>query len=804
MADSQAELQFRLTSIADNSGIDSSTASIKRNEAALQELQAEHERLHAQTQAAVASYNEGFDKAAEAVNISRSKAEARKSWQVQNEAGGVYGITNPAEYDAINRSAEALRKKLVVMQAVGAETTAVEAELAKLDAALSTDSALTVQAAREDEIYAQRKREAALAAEQQAQVEARRQAITGRALQATELEIQRNQALAAGNKELAASIEFEMAVRKEANALIAKGLSANEAYVLAVQSVTAEEQAEAVAAREVAAAKQIEAEAKAVDTEATHMNTIAQRELLVVTRELMTGNITRAPGSISILAQNLNKQLEKIGLSSGFVTGVIFPATLAYFAIEHLKNGVEELNKTLDDEARIGNKAAEWPDLLRRALPDIILKQQEFRDSIDSIGMSVDPVKEKFEDLLATINRQSSSAEHAASSQRKLENAWLESAKAAGKLDEHQVAVIKLGLDERDFEAKLKREVEKARAILKAYEAERGEETTSAKDNEALYNRLAGQQATADAEKLRVKSELDAAFQNKRDLQSEITKSQFGEQSTLYAQGEQKALAVQAEIRMWQERRDKTAAIQGPGVIPQFNERIKALENSLTSSTDQGVQYYLSIQRAKEQMAKQEKLIDTLSGQYMKASEAASQADEAAKQAGDAWRDAVKNIKDLNHKIKEQAATVNQMTKDMGSQEWQGRQATWQRQMSEYLGEYHDAFEKLKQHPNDPLLKKREADALAGLNGLRSRRPISPYEFRDASTGAPTGDFGLPPQEMPDIPAPTSVTTHLKKVADAFDREHDSQDVLLQGIVKKVEDHAKLIDHLTTRIQQAN
>lgn len=565
--------------------------------------------------------------------------------------------------------------------------------------------------------------------------------------------------------------------------------------------------AEKIETDAVAAAALKDAEAKTVETaattqnaaaqledaEATTLNATAKRELLVVMRELMSGNITRLPGSLSILAGSLGDKLEKIGLSSSFLTGIIMPATIAFFAVEHLVHSLERTTELLDEQGRVGNKATEWPEKLRTALPDVVLKQEELRRSMEGLGMEIDPVKQRYQELLEAINHEYNAADRAASAHRKLENARLDSFVSKGKMTTEQAAVIKLELDEREFEAKLAREKAKAEAILKTKVGERDEETANADTMKALYDRLAGQQLTADAQRTKAKTLWEEGLASEKELKTALDKSKQGKEADSVAKGE---AAYNREMDLLQ-----TVSVNNMPVLSK-----EQAQKRLEGSTDKDIQAYLGTVRNQELLTKQKELNERLEKEYMGAALSAQQADDAAKLAGDGWREAVRNIAALNREIKQQTTVVNNMVVDNANEIKTAREITWQEMRNKFQAEYEKAFNesKKKGHENDPKLIAEMQQAKVGLDYMDAHKPRNPFEYVDTRTGRPTGMTGVPPQKLPDIPPPDVVVEHLKKVADAYEEAHKQQVTVLNGIVDSVNTAMREIREVAKRQQTSN
>ena len=143
MADTNPiELEWRLRTTSDNEGLRQHTEATKLDTAAIREQKA-----------AMAESSGGYGLATEGKDV--FAVESKKAYTVATEA----------EYVALQKSLLAAQAKLPVMQALGVSTDKLTLDIAALDAALSTESALNVADKLEQDALAAAKLKQAAAAE---------------------------------------------------------------------------------------------------------------------------------------------------------------------------------------------------------------------------------------------------------------------------------------------------------------------------------------------------------------------------------------------------------------------------------------------------------------------------------------------------------------------------------------------------------------------------------------------------------------------------------------------------------------
>jgi hypothetical protein len=367
------ELEWRLRTTSDNEGLRQHTEATKLDTAAIREQKA-----------AMAESSGGYGLATEGKDV--FAVESKKAYTVATEA----------EYVALQKSLLAAQAKLPVMQALGVSTEKLTLDIAALDAALSTESALNVA----DTIEAN-----ALAA-------------------ARAREAETTEAAAAAQWQLAGS---------------GMGL----------------------------------------------------RSLHPLLRE-----VTREAGAMSGALS--------FAMHPG-IMGAGFAATMVFMQV---KRQIEEVNKVLDESAKLGDKAADWPDKVKKGLLDSLVALDDYERKMSEIGRDLDPIKTKTDEYTTALNEQYKAAESVASAHKKLEEARIEAARLAGTITKDQAIVMKLDLDEKDFERKLNAEVERARKILEATKDERAAEAGAEPGLKTEYETSTRAAAQAEAHKSRFESQL--------------------------------------------------------------------------------------------------------------------------------------------------------------------------------------------------------------------------------------------------------------------------------------------------------
>ena len=269
--------------------------------------------------------------------------------------------------------------------AADAEAKALAEKLAKQEAA----------AARQAEIQAAR---LAKQAEAEAAADAATAVSAAKANSMADLKILRDSAMASGQVELADAYQFQISVTKEAQALMAKGVGVQQAYVTATAMVSEADRLEAVEAQKAAAAKlekaaaaRVAAGAEEGEAAATHLNTTAMREAMVISRELMSGNISRLPGSAGLLAANM-------GFASALpaILGVSVALMAGHELWKTYRKGVQDTKDELVEFKREAEHAAFALDMAVNKAKDSAAK---FYDELDRIVTKAQSITEAMQQL---------------------------------------------------------------------------------------------------------------------------------------------------------------------------------------------------------------------------------------------------------------------------------------------------------------------------------------------------------------------------------------------------------------------
>ena len=323
-----------------------------------------------------------------------AKAEAMKNGlAVEVQAASLMGkgIAEDESYAMAEKhvaaevAAAKAQEAVAAKAAADAEAKALAEKLAKQEAA----------AARQAEIQAAR---LAKQAEAEAAADAATAVSAAKANSMADLKILRDSAMASGQVELADAYQFQISVTKEAQALMAKGVGVQQAYVTATAVVAEADRLEAVEAQKAAAAKlekaaaaRVAAGAEEGEAGAMMMTARAQQETLTLSREIMAGRFTRVPGSASILASQLgfaNAMPAILGVSVALMAG--FELWKTY------RKGVQDTKDELVEFKREAEHAAFAIDMAVNKAKDSAAK---FYDELDRIVNKTESITEAMQAL---------------------------------------------------------------------------------------------------------------------------------------------------------------------------------------------------------------------------------------------------------------------------------------------------------------------------------------------------------------------------------------------------------------------
>lgn len=356
----QPDIAYKIVTVADNSGLAAHTAAVKADTAAVKEQAVAYEMVRdAQGRFVrrIAIRDNSIPTAA-AVGGSGASVPMGGYGLASDVAGlgttevsAVSQITTEAQYLKAQQLIAKYQELQMAKRLVGVEDTALAGKIAALDAALSTESALTVAQSMEDKALAASKAAATAATEAEA-------------------------AAAMSAAEEKAMAEYEAASAKE---------------VLKTSTIASKE---------------------AIDAETGSMllNRRGMMEMNVVMREMMSGNISRMPGSISLILQNLRlgqegaqligktrRELESMastqnlfgGLtSSGALMRISLIGFAAFEAYRLMSQGIKNIGEADEAWGKILDKQIERLNSEREAKLKSTAANADYVASLEKIRMA--------------------------------------------------------------------------------------------------------------------------------------------------------------------------------------------------------------------------------------------------------------------------------------------------------------------------------------------------------------------------------------------------------------------------------
>ena len=438
------------------------------------------------------------------------------------------------------------------------------------------------------------------------------------------------------------------------------------------------------------------------------------------------------------------------------IMGAGFAATMIFMQV---KRQIEEVNKVLDESAKLGNAAADWPEKVKKGLLDSLVAMDDYERKMSEIGRDLDPIKTKTDEYTTALNEQSKAAESVASAHKKLEEARIEAARLAGTITKEQAIVMKLDLDEADFERKLNAEVEKAQKILAAKTDERKYEAAAEPGLKSDYEAKTHAAAQAEADKERFESTY-SADKKKRD---EYEEALLGQSPEVIARNQKaqeqegaikdrydKLQEVEAVIQKRFQELNFTAAEQAKyrkeNELPDKMPTYEAFRDTELKKGGALQNIELKMQDSNKALFEkyEEKVRQEEAGQVA-VLEAAAKAKDAAKQAADAWSEALKTIAAADKEIKKQTTELGILQNENARIINESRQTEWQTKVNN-LGEEYEKDAKQKSTPalraEMESLKKQHDDLLKNkpslLNVPDAPDVRSPFEYRTAWKAEPT------------------------------------------------------------------